>query len=32
VVGGSPEQFAAYIALETDKWAKVVKAAGVKAE
>lgn len=32
VVGGSPEQFAAYIALETDKWAKVVKVAGVKAE
>ena len=32
VVGGSPEQFAAYIAPETEKWAKVVKAAGVKAE
>lgn len=32
VVGGSPEQFAAYIALETEKCAKVVKAAVVKAE
>jgi len=32
VVGGTPEQFAAYIALETDKWSKVVRAAGVKAE
>ena len=32
VVGGTPEQFAAYIALETAKWARVVKMAGVKAE
>lgn len=32
IVGGTPEQFAAYIALETEKWAKVVKAAGVRAE
>ena len=32
VVGGTPEQFAAYIAIETEKWAKVVKAAGVRAE
>jgi tripartite-type tricarboxylate transporter receptor subunit TctC len=32
VVGGTPQQFASYIALETEKWAKVVKAAGVKAE
>jgi tripartite-type tricarboxylate transporter receptor subunit TctC len=32
VVGGSPEQFAAYIARETEKWARVVKVAGVKAE
>jgi tripartite-type tricarboxylate transporter receptor subunit TctC len=32
VVGGTPEAFAAYIALETEKWAKVVRAAGVRAE
>ena len=32
VVGSTPEQFAAYIALETAKWARVVKMAGVKAE
>ena len=32
VVGGTPEQFAAYIAQETEKWGRVVKAAGVKAE
>jgi tripartite-type tricarboxylate transporter receptor subunit TctC len=32
VVGGTPEQFAAYIEQETVKWGKVVKAAGVKAE
>jgi tripartite-type tricarboxylate transporter receptor subunit TctC len=32
VIGGTPEQFAAYIALETAKWAKVVKAANVRAE
>jgi tripartite-type tricarboxylate transporter receptor subunit TctC len=32
VVGGTPEQFAAYIDFETAKWTKVVKAAGVKAE
>lgn len=29
-VGGTPEQFAAYIKSESDKWGKVVKAAGVK--
>ena len=32
VVGGTPAQFAAYIEQETVKWAKVVKAAGVRAE
>jgi tripartite-type tricarboxylate transporter receptor subunit TctC len=31
VGGGSPSDFAAFIAAETDKWAKVVKFAGTKA-
>jgi tripartite-type tricarboxylate transporter receptor subunit TctC len=31
-VGNTPEQFGAYIKAETDKWAKVVKAAGIKPE
>lgn len=30
--GGPPEQFASYIREETAKWAKVVKAANIKAE
>lgn len=30
--GGSPEEFDAFIALETAKWAKVIKDAGVKAD
>lgn len=30
--GGSAEQFASYIRSETEKWARVVKAAGLKAE
>ena len=29
-IGGSPPEFAALLAKETDKWAKVIKAAGVK--
>ena len=31
-VGSSPEQFAAYIRSETEKWAKVIKAADIKPE
>jgi tripartite-type tricarboxylate transporter receptor subunit TctC len=30
VVGGTPEEFATYIRAETDKWTKVIKAAGIK--
>ncbi|MPZ46056.1 MAG: tripartite tricarboxylate transporter substrate binding protein [Betaproteobacteria bacterium] len=29
-IGGGPSEYAALIARETDKWAKVIKAAGVK--
>ena len=29
-IGGGPSEFAALIEKETDKWAKVIKAAGVK--
>lgn len=32
IVASSPEQFGAYIRSETDKWARVVKAAGIKPE
>lgn len=31
-VGGTPEQFAAIIRKDTERWAKVVKASGMKAE
>ena len=32
VIGNSPEEFAAYMASETMKWAKVARDAGIKAE
>jgi tripartite-type tricarboxylate transporter receptor subunit TctC len=31
-VGGTPEEFAAYIKAEIAKWGRVIKAAGIKAE
>ncbi|MBX3666634.1 MAG: tripartite tricarboxylate transporter substrate binding protein [Burkholderiales bacterium] len=31
-VGGTPEEFAAYLRSETAKWAKVIQAAGIKPE
>ena len=31
-VGGTPEQFAAHIQGEIDKWARVIRAANIKAE
>ena len=30
IVAGTPEEFAAYIKSETDKWTKVIKSAGIK--
>ena len=30
VLGGSPSQFAKLIADETEKWGKVIRAAGIK--
>jgi tripartite-type tricarboxylate transporter receptor subunit TctC len=30
--GNTPEQYAAFIRNEIDKWAKVIKAAGIKSE
>jgi tripartite-type tricarboxylate transporter receptor subunit TctC len=32
VVAGTPQQFAAYIRSETEKWAKIVKSAGIQPE
>ena len=32
IVAGTPEEFGAWLRAETDKWAKVVKAAGIKPE
>jgi tripartite-type tricarboxylate transporter receptor subunit TctC len=32
ILGNSPDEFAAFVRAETDKWAKVVKAAGVRGE
>ena len=32
VVGSTPAEFAAHIKLETEKWAKVIKTMGIKAE
>ena len=31
-VGSSPEEFAAFIKSEIDKWARVARAAGIRAE
>ena len=31
-IGATPEQFSAYIRTDIDKWAKVVRASGAKAE
>jgi tripartite-type tricarboxylate transporter receptor subunit TctC len=32
VIGGSPAEFGKLIAEETEKWGKVIRAAGIKAE
>ena len=32
IVGSTPEAFGAYIKSETEKWARVIKAAGIKAQ
>ena len=32
IIAGTPEEFGAYLRAETEKWAKVVKAAGIKPE
>jgi len=31
-VGGTPEEFGAFIKAETSRWAKVLKATGAKAQ
>ena len=31
-IGGSPDEFAAFLKAETAKWAKVIKAANIKVE
>ena len=31
-MGGSPADFGKFIAAETEKWAKVIRAANIKAE
>ena len=32
IVASTPDQFTAYIKIETAKWAKVIKAANIRAE
>jgi tripartite-type tricarboxylate transporter receptor subunit TctC len=32
MVGGTPEQFGAYVAVEEARWAKVIKNANIKIE
>jgi len=32
LIGNTPEQFATFIRTEIDKWARVVKASGARAE
>ena len=32
VVGGTPEEFAAFIRGQTERWVPVIRAAGIKAE
>jgi tripartite-type tricarboxylate transporter receptor subunit TctC len=32
VVAGSPEQFASFLKGEVDRWAKVIREAGIKAD
>ena len=32
VVGGTPEEFAAFIRGQTERWAPVIRAAGIKAD